>query len=403
MKNPWKRRVIWFFSGQCVSLFGSQVTQMAIVWHATLETGSGAWVAAFSICSYLPQFVLSFLGGVWADRHDCKALILAADGLIAAITLMMLMIMPLITEETMLLAALLMMSVIRSAGAGIQTPAVNASIPQLVPEMHRMRYNGVNAAMQSIVQFAAPAAAAVVLSAYSLRAALAVDILTAAIGMGMLACLRLPEVEKEKKAAPIRMEMGTGLRYAVNNLPIRNTLAVYGLFLFLSVPAGYLGGLYVSRVFGNTVFYLTMVELVGFGGMAAGGVIMSLWGGFKQCRRTLVFGLAMFGTMAIGMGASRSFQVYLILMAVYGVALTAVQTTITTMLQEWTERSMQGRVFGLMSALYASCYPGGMALFGPLSDHVPLEGMMTASGITLALLAGVVKCDPHLSRESEKV
>ena len=151
MKNPWKRRVIWFFSGQCVSLFGSQVTQMAIVWHATLETGSGALVAAFSICSYLPQFMLSFLGGVWADRHDCKALILAADGLIAAITLMMLMIMPLITEETTLLAALLMMSVIRSAGAGIQTPAVNASIPQLVPEMHRMRYNGVNAAMQSLV------------------------------------------------------------------------------------------------------------------------------------------------------------------------------------------------------------------------------------------------------------
>lgn len=48
-------------------------------------------------------------------------------------------------------------------GAGIQTPAVNAVIPQLVPEDQLMRYNGINATMQSIVNFAAPAAAGAVL------------------------------------------------------------------------------------------------------------------------------------------------------------------------------------------------------------------------------------------------
>lgn len=394
-QDHWKRRAIWFFSGQCVSLFGSQVTQMAIVWHATLKTGSGAWIAAFSVCSYLPQFFISFLGGVWADRYSRKALILGADAMIAAVTLLMLIIMPLITGETTLLAALLLMSVVRAAGAGIQTPAVNASIPLLVPDVYRVRYNGINAAMQSFVQFAAPAAAAVVLSAFSLQAALAVDILTAAIGMGMLACLRLPEAETGRKGASIRKEMSIGAGYAMHNLQIRNTLAVYGLFLFLSVPAGYLAGLLVSRVYGDTVWHLTMVELVGFGGMAAGGLLMSAWGGFKSRRMTLAAGLSLFGAISVAMGMGGRFEVYLLFMALYGIALTVVQTTITTILQEKTEQAMQGRVFGLMSALYASCYPLGMALFGPMADWMPLQWLMTASGMALILLSIALWRDAH--------
>ena len=37
---------------------------------------------------------------------------------------------------------------------------------------------------------------------------------------------------------------------------------------------------------------------------------------------------------------------------------------------------MQGRVFGLMRSLYSSCYPIGMALFGPLADTIPLKWIM---------------------------
>ena len=132
--QSWRRRVMLFFISQCITLFGSQIVQMAIVWHVTLATGSGVWVAAFSVCSYLPQFFISFIGGVWADRYSRKRLIITADVLIASVTFAMLLIMPYITDDAWLLSALLIMSVIRSAGAGIQHPAVNAVIPQLVPE-----------------------------------------------------------------------------------------------------------------------------------------------------------------------------------------------------------------------------------------------------------------------------
>ena len=400
-QSNWRKRTILFFLSQCITLFGSQVVQMAIVWYVTLQTNSGAWIAAFSVCSYLLQFFVSFIGGVWADRYNRKYLIIGADALIAAVTLAMMLIMPYITAAPVLLTALLLMSIIRSAGAGVQNPAVNAVIPQLVPEEHLMRYNGINATMQSVVQFGAPAAAAVVLTMSTLRTTLLIDIVTAVIGIGVFSCILLPKQEKSQEMTSVLADIGIGLRYAYSCITVRKTLIVYSLFVFFTVPAGYLSGLLVTRVFGDTYWYLTAVELVGFGGMMLGGLLMSIWGGFKSRRLTLSAGLGMFGTMAIGMGVSRHFILYLVLMALYGIALTTVQTTITTMLQENSEASMQGRVFGLMSSLYSSCYPIGMALFGPLADTIPLQGIMIFSGVALIVVAGTAYCDEYLNTSQQ--
>lgn len=391
-QGNWRKRIILFFASQCITLFGSQIVQMAIVWYVTLQTNSGAWVAAFSVCSYLPQFFVCFIGGVWADRYNRKYLIIGADALIAAVTLAMMLIMPHITGDSVLLAALLLMSIIRSAGAGIQNPAVHAAIPQLVPEEHLMRYNGINATMQSVVQFGTPAAAAVVLTMGALPTTLLIDIITAFIGISVFCFIPLPNQRALRETPSILEDVGVGIRYAYSCMTVRKTLLIYGLFIFLTVPAGYLSGLLVSRVFGDTYWYLTAVELVGFGGMMLGGLLMSIWGGFKSRRLTLAAGLWLFGLMAIGMGVSRHFVLYLAFMALYGIALTTVQTTITTVLQENSEASMQGRVFGLMSSLYSSCYPIGMALFGPMANAIPLQGIMFFSGAALLLVAGTVFC-----------
>ena len=396
-QSNWRKRTILFFLSQCITLFGSQVVQMAIVWYVTLQTNSGAWVAAFSVCSYLPQFFVSFIGGVLADRYNRKYLIVGADVLIAAVTVAMMVSMPYISTEPILLMALLFMSIIRSAGAGVQNPAVNAVIPQLVPEEYLMRYNGINATMQSVVQFGAPAVAAVVLTMGTLRTTLLIDIITAVIGIVVFYFIPLPKQKKSPITPSVLTDMGIGLSYAYATLTVRKTLIVYSLFVFFTVPAGYLSGLLVTRVFGDTYWYLTAVELVGFGGMMLGGLLMSFWGGFQSRRLTLSAGLVMFGIMAIGMSVSQHFILYLVFMALYGIALTTVQTTITTLLQENAEPSMLGRVFGLMSSIYSSCYPIGMALFGPLSDTIPLQGIMIFSGVALGIVAAITYCDSNLN------
>lgn len=388
----WQLRTVLFLISQCITLFGSTLVQMAIVWYVTLKTSSGIWVAAFTVCSYLPQFLISFPGGVWADRYRKKGLIIGADAAIAAVTLVMLLLMPLITEDSLLLSGLLVLSVLRSCGAGVQTPAVNAVIPQMVPEDQLMRFNGINATMQSVVQFVAPAAAGALLTVSSLRASLLVDLVTAALGIGLLAGVAIPGQSKNRgqKVSAIR-DMKAGIRYAVTQNSIGRVLAAYGLFIFLSVPAGFLAQLYVSRTYGDTYWYLTAVEVVGFAGMMLGGLVMSTWGGFKSRMATMRAGLVSFGLLAAGMGIAKSFLLYLLLMILYGVALTMVQTAVTTYIQEKAESVMQGRVFGLMGSMYAGFLPLGMVLFGPIADMIPLSWMMVGSGTGLILVSLLVK------------
>ena len=387
----WKSQTMLFLISQCITLFGSTLVQMAIVWYVTIQTSSGVWVAAFTVCSYLPQFLISFIAGVWADRHSRKKLIIGADSIIALVTLLMVLAIPYITDEPVMLGGLLIMSVIRSFGAGIQTPAVNAVIPQLVPEEQLMRFNGINATMQSVVQFAAPAAAGALLTVSTLSSTLMIDIVTAIVGVGLLSAVMIPRQVVQCEKASVFSDMKIGVRYAFSDKLLGKVLAVYGIFIFLCVPAGFLAQLLVSRVYGDTYWYLTAVELAGFIGMIVGGLLMSTWGGFKSRVTTMVVGLATFGTLAIGMGLSRQFFVYLVLMIIYGVALTMVQTATTTLIQEKADVCMQGRVFGLLGSMYSGFLPIGMAVFGPMADVIPLTWIMIGSGVALIVLSVFVR------------
>ena len=386
VRNHWKRNTVLFLISQCVTLFGSMIVQMAVIWYVTLKTSSGGWVAAFTACSYLPQFLISGFAGVWADRYSRKKLILLADGVITAATLVMFFAMPAISSDIVLLSALLVMSVVRSVGTGVQTPVVNAVIPSLVPEKHLMRYNGINAAVQSIVQFAAPAAAGAVLSLGTFRSALLIDILTALASVGLLSGVLVPKQKTLHEQAPVFSEMKAGVRYAFSDRMIGKILIVYGLYILLCVPAGFMSALLVSRVYGDVYWYLTAVELVGFAGMTLGGVLMGVWGGFRSRIKTLAAGMLLLGTMTVGMGASPYFVLYLVLMFVYSMILAVIQTAVTTIIQENAEGAMQGRVFGLMGAMYSGFLPAGMAVFGPLADVLPLQGIMIGTGVALAFL-----------------
>ena len=385
-QNNWKRKTVLFLASQCITLFGSMIVQMSIIWYVTLKTSSGGWVAAFTICSYLPQFLISFFAGVWADRYNRKKLIVLADGVITIATLIMFLVMPMISSDFVLLSALLVISIVRSIGAGVQTPAVNAVIPHLVPAEYLMKYNGINATIQSIVQFIAPAVAGTVLSIGTFRSTLFIDIVTALIGIGLLSCILLPKQEVANDNISVFSEIKAGIHYSFSDKMIGKILIVYGLFILLSVPTGFMSALLVSRVYGDVYWYLTAVELVGFAGMALGGVLMGMWGGFKSRLKTFAFGLLILSIMTIGMGITPYFVLYLAMMFVYSIALTIIQTATTTIIQENAQESMIGRVFGLMGAMYSGFLPVGMAVFGPLADVLPLQGIMVGSGIALALV-----------------
>ena len=178
--KEWKKKCILFLVSQNISLFGSSVVGYAITWYITLKTSSGMWMTASILCSLLPQLFISLFAGVWADRYHRKMLIMVSDGFIAASTLG-LALMFLVGKDSMWM--LMLVSAVRSVGAGVQTPAVGAIVPQIIPQEKLTRINGINQTCNSVLMMISPAVGGVLLGSVGIAWAMLVDVITAALGV----------------------------------------------------------------------------------------------------------------------------------------------------------------------------------------------------------------------------
>ena len=385
----WKRRVVGFLAGQGISLFGSQIVQMAIIWYVTLETSSGVWVTVLTLAAFLPQMVMSLFAGVWADRYNRKVIIILSDAVIAITTLLFALFMMSRKTSEGALPAIIIVSAIRSLGAGIHAPAVNAMIPQIVPEDNLARVNGYNGTIQSIVQFISPFAAGAIMAISPIYNILLIDVATAIIGIGILVMLKIPRrqpAEKAKKTS-IFTEMKEGFRFTWKHKFLRKLLATYGIYIFLCVPSGFLTALMIERTFGDNVMLLTVNETVGFAGSLLAGFLLGATGGFKNRNKTLIFGMMVSGIASLAVGFTSMFWLFAVLMFFIGMAIPAIQTAVFTLIQEKVDPSMMGRVFSLLNVMFTGFMPLGMAIFGPLADIVRIQVLVIGCAVLIILLA----------------
>ncbi|MEK8228424.1 MFS transporter [Oerskovia sp. M15] len=384
-QTRWRRDATVFLGGQTVSLFGSMLVQYAIMWHLTLETKSGGVLALAAVFGFLPQAVVSIFGGVWADRLNRKILIIAADASIAVTTLALALLMLAGSDDLWLIYAAL---TIRSIGAGIQMPAVSSLLPQLVPTSKLMRVNGINGSIQSGMMLLAPAVAGAVYAGSSIVSIFFIDLVTAVIGIGMLATIKVSRVVRHDVADGAAVgyfdDLVEGFRYLVSHTFVRWVLALYAVVFLLIVAPSYLTPLMVVRTFGDggpdDVWKLTANELAFSVGMILGGVLLATWGGFKNRVAMIVGSTFVFGVLSVAMGLSTNMWVFFSFMFLLGLAVPAFSTTSMTVLQETVEPERQGRVFGFVGIVMALAMPLGMVIFGPLADRFSVESLLVVSG-----------------------
>jgi len=385
LETGWKRNVALFLSSQTLSLLGTSLVQYAIFWHITLTTQSGAATTVAIICGFLPTFFLSPFAGVWADRYSRKWIIAVSDAAIAATTLVLALLFMAGHDALWLLY---LMSAVRAAGSGVQTPAVSALIPDIVPQDQLTRVNGVNSSIQATVTLVSPMLSGALFATAPLEAIFFIDVVTAAAAIAiLLALVRVPVHAKAQQAQSTSYfaDMMQGFRYIAGHAYIKAFFAFCALFFVLAAPAAFLTPLQVARSFGGEIWRLTAIE-VGYSlGMMLGGALAAAWGGFRNRIHTMALSTLLFGACTFGLGVVPDFRVYLAVMVLGGVTWPLFNTPATVLLQENVDENMLGRVFGVMNMLTSAMMPVGMLIFGPLADVFPIESMLVGTGILIAL------------------
>ncbi|MGX6443719.1 MFS transporter [Neobacillus sp. K501] len=386
-EQAWKRNIILFLGSQTISLFGSALVQYAIMWYITLNTQSGVMMTISIVCGFVPTFFLSPFAGVWADRYNRKILIILADALIAVSTLI-LAILFLMGYEALWL--LFVMSAIRAVGTGIQTPAVGAILPQLVPEDKLTKVNGMNGSIQAVIMLVAPMVSAALLTMASMEVIFFIDVITAAIAIIILmTALHVPTHAKalEKQTTSYFNDMKKGLVYIQNHDFLKKFFLFFAIFLFLAAPVAFLTPLQVTRSFGNDVWRLTAIEITFSIGMMAGGIVIASWGGFKNKIHSMTIATLIMGAGTFALGVIPIFWIYLIFMGIVGIAMPFFNTPATVLLQEKIEGDYLGRVFGVMGMISTSTMPLGMLVFGPIADIVKIEWLLIGTGVLIFILS----------------
>jgi DHA3 family macrolide efflux protein-like MFS transporter len=337
-----------------------------------------------TIASFLPQIVISLFAGVWADRYPRKLLIIAADVLTAVSTLILAIIFLLGYRELWLLY---LVAAIRSVGAGIQAPAVNALLPQIVPMDRLMRVNSINGTIQPFMMITSPVVAGALLSFSSLESIFFVDVVTAALAVGLLLLLRVSPHEKAAAAQQTGYldDLKAGLAYIGQNRAIKTLFVCFAFVFFLVTPAAFLSPLLVARSFGDEVWRLTANEVAFFGGSILGGFVMAFWGGFKNHFRTIGMSCILWAVLFAGLGLAPFFVLYLILMFLSGMPMPFMGAASTTLLQEMVDQDKQGRVFGVQQLIMSTVMPLGMVIFGPIADIITIEVVMVLSSALMAI------------------
>lgn len=395
-KEPWRRNIILFLSSQTISLFGSSLVQYAIMWYITLNTQSGIMMTLYIICGFIPTFLLSPVAGVWADRYNRKVLIMLADGMIALATLIMALLFLTGYKEAWLLFAI---SAIRALGSGVQTPAVGAILPQIVPSDRLTKVNGINGSIQAVIMFVSPIVSAALLTVATLETIFFIDVVTAAIAiLTLLLYFRIPSHPKasDQSASSYFNDLKEGLAYIRRQAYLKSFFAFLAVFFILMAPAAFLTPLQVTRSFGDEVWRLTAIEIAFSVGMMAGGGLIAAWGGFRNKVHTMTLATVLMGACTLLLGVVPVFWIYLVFMAVFGVAMPGFNTPTMTMIQEKVDENYLGRIFGVFSMISTSMMPLGMLIFGPIADAVPIEWVLIGTGLLILFLSIFLGRNPAL-------
>ncbi len=380
---------IW--SVQAVSLLGSQLVSFALVWYLTKLTGSAVVLAIASLMSTLPQVVLGPFEGALIDRWNRRVVMIVADSIIALNTLILAVLFFMGSVDIWQIYVVMF---IRATAEGFHWAAMQASTSLMVPEEQLPRINGLNQLLNGAMMIAAPPLGALLLEVLPMQGILGIDIVTAAIAVAPLLFIPIPQPDRDMTGegglAGVWADMRVGISFIWNWKGLRLVMFLSMLLNFLILPGITMLPLLATDHFGGGALQLAWLEATFALGMIAGGLTLSVWGGFKDKMLTGMLGIIGLGIGLLVVAAAPAAYLW---MGIAGLLFSSACSATTngiifSLLQVVVPADKQGRVFTILMAGGSLIVPIGLAISGPVVDTFGVLSWFVFGGIA-SLIVGI--------------
>ncbi|MBN2146854.1 MAG: MFS transporter [Anaerolineales bacterium] len=385
--------LVW--AGQVVSVMASSMTQFALTIWAYQETGSATALGAVNTSFLIPFLALSPIAGVMVDRYNRKLMMMVSDLAAVLATTGILIIH---ATGNLQIWHLYIAAAINGLGSTFQWPAYSAAISTLLPKEHYSRANGMMSLVESGPGVLAPMLAGALLPHIQLIGILIIDVITFFLAIFTLLIVHIPQpshtVEGQAGAGNIFKEAVFGFKYI---LVRRSLLGLLIFFICLNFVIGLSGSLFAPFILsrtGNDSAALGAAQSSYAIGAVVGGLLVSLWGGFRRRMTSIFVGEALTGLFTLLLfGLGRSLPAWIAAAVIGAIFPVFTNGASQAIWQAKVAPDVQGRVFSARRMIAWSMGPITPILAGALADYVT-EPAMQANTWLARLFGGIVGTGP---------
>ena len=375
--------VVWL--GQIVSVLASSMSQFGLTIFMYEKTQSATALGLMQVFYFVPFLLISPIAGVMVDRHNRKMMMMVSDlaaGL-ATIGILLVLYFGVWQFWQMYLAA-----VIFGLGTAFQWPAYSAAISTMVSKEQLGRANGMMSLMEAGPGVIAPILAGALLPIIKLTGILFFDVATFILAIGALLIVHVPQPvrteEGAKASGGMLKEAAYGFKYIFARPSLLGLqLVFFAGNLFAGMAFTLLAPMILSRSGNNSLLFGSAQSAGAIAGLV-GGVLMSIWGGFKRRVHGVLFGWIISGIGIAIIGLAGGLPIWITGLAISSIVIPLVNGSNQAIWQSKVAPDLQGRVFASRRLIAWITNPISPIIAGTLADFILEPAARAGTGLPAA-------------------
>ncbi len=372
-----------FFFGQSISLIGTWMQQVAMIWLVYRLTNSPLLLGLVGFCSQIPSFFLAPVAGVFTDRWSLHRTILATQGLAM---LQAAILFVLTWTSVVAVWHVLLLGVFMGLVNAFDIPARQAFLIQMVEGREGLAGAiGLNSSMFNGARMVGPAIAGFLIAAVGEATCFLLNALSYVAVLAGLLAMRLPPRPPAKPPKHPLHELREGFLYAFGFPPIREILLLLAVVNLAAMPLTVLLPVFATEVLhGGPDTLGLLTSSLGTG---------ALMGALVLASRKTVLGLGRqiaWASGAVGLGLivfsfSGVLWQSMLLLVITGFALMMETAASNTILQTIVDDDKRGRVMSFYAMAFLGVAPVGSLLAGGLASRLGVPHVVQLAGAMCAV------------------
>ena len=389
-----QRNYAIYATGNSISLIGLWVQRLAVGWLAWDLTHSGLWLGAAAFADLFPVVLIGLFGGVLADRHDRRVILLAGQSLafLQAVTLWLLTAFGFIGIGTLFSLSLFLGVVV-----AVLQPSRLSLVPGLVRDEDLGAAVAIGAVLFNIARLIGPALAGILIHTVGVALAFAFNALTFLALIVALGLLHLPpQTTRVRERSSVLREVAGGVAYAARHPGIAPVLLLLASASLLSRPAFELLPGFADAIFHAGPGGLAVLTSAVAAGALAGGLWLAQRASAQGFTAAAIFSAAASGA-AVAAFALTGWMWAAAALAASGFSVAVLGISTQTLIQTGVDGAMRGRVLSIWGLILRGAPALGVLAMGWASDYIGLGPPLVLGGaLCIAAAALLARRREHI-------